>query len=222
MGKAIFCLENKNKKRKKEIKTKEKIIINEKFEDMEEINENIYVGIGIKKMKGYKCTLKIDELNKLREHFWEIKTNTNNNNWIIWKTIKRAVAYDELRASLLLEEYKIKTVNGCINHLIDSKGNHYKIPNYCINDPYFEKIEIYEKKVEEKIIKIKLYGWKEFIMEISNKKLGKDLKNEIKIKEKIEDNKIIRIFYRGMEIKDNDFLYNHGLNEYSKVNLIVN
>ena len=37
MGKAIFFLENKNKKRKKEIKTKEKIIINEKFEDMEEI-----------------------------------------------------------------------------------------------------------------------------------------------------------------------------------------
>ena len=61
MGKAIFCLENKNKKRKKEIKTKEKIIINEKCEDMEEINENIYVGIGIKKMKGYKKTVVREE-----------------------------------------------------------------------------------------------------------------------------------------------------------------
>jgi len=221
MGKAIFFLENKNKKRKKEIKTKEKIIINEKFEDMEEINENIYVGIGIKKMKGYKCTLKIDELNKLREHFWEIKTNTNNNNWIIWKTIKRAVAYDELRASLLLEEYKIKTANGCINHLIDSKGNHYYIPNYCINDPYYEKAVLNEKNVEEKKIKMKFYGEKNIEMEIGNKLRGKELKSEIKIKEKIEDDKIIRLFYRGREIKDDDFLYNHNLNENCQIMLMV-
>ena len=219
MGKAIFFLENK--KRKKEIKTKEKIIINEKFEDMEEINENIYVGIGIKKMKGYKCTLKIDELNKLREHFCEIKTNTNNSNWIIWKTIKRAVAYDELRASLLLEEYKIKTVNGCINHLIDSKGNHYYIPNYCINDPYYEKTVLNEKNVEEKKIKMKFYGEKNIEMEIGNKLRGKELKSEIKIKEKIEDDKIIRLFYRGREIKDDDFLYNHNLNENCQIMLMV-
>ena len=212
-----WSYENKRRRHIKDKSSKDEI-----FEDMEEVKEEVYVGIGIKRMRGYKCDLKVDELNKLRNYFWEIKTNTNNKNWLVWDTIRRALSYDELRASLLLQEYEIKTADGCINHLIDSKGNHYKIPNYCINAPYFEKIEIYEKKVEEKMIKIKLYGWKEFIMEISNKKLGKDLKNEIKIKEKIEDNKIIRLFYRGMEIKDNDFLYNHGLNEYSKVNLIVN
>ena len=212
-----WSIENKRPRHIKDKSSKDEI-----FEDMEEVKEEVYVGIGIKRMRGYKCDLKVDELNKLRNYFWEIKTNTNNKNWLVWDTIRRALSYDELRASILLQEYEIKTADGCINHLIDSKGNHYKIPNYCINDPYFENIEIYEKKVEEKMIKIKLYGWKEFIMEISNKKLGKDLKNEIKIKEKIEDNKIIRLFYRGMEIKDNDFLYNHGLNEFSKVNLIVN
>jgi hypothetical protein len=26
-----------------------------------------------------------------------------------------------------------------INFLIDEFGNEYRIPNYCINDPYFEK-----------------------------------------------------------------------------------
>ena len=112
----------------------------EDFDDMEEIKEDIYVGIGIKKMKGYKCDLKINELNQLRKHFWEVKTNHCNKNWVVWDTIKRAVEYDESRSSLLLEEYGIKPVNGCINHLVDSKGNYYKIPNYCINDPYFEKI----------------------------------------------------------------------------------
>ena len=112
---------------------------NENFEDMEEIDNDIYVGIGIKRMKGYTCNLKINELDNLRENFWKIKTNYKNKNWLVWETIQRAVTFDELRASILLEEYNIQTVNGCINHLVDSKGNYYKIPNYCINDPYFVK-----------------------------------------------------------------------------------
>ena len=96
----------------------------ENFEDMEEINEDIYIGIGIRKMKAYKCDLKIDELNKKRDHFWEVKTNHKTKNWPTWNTIKRAVLFDEFRSSLLLEEYKITPINGCINHLVDSKGNH--------------------------------------------------------------------------------------------------
>ena len=128
---------NRNNRNTKLIEKKEEPnIIN--FEDMEEIKGDIYVGIGIKKMKGYKCNLKIDELNKKREYFWNIKTNYKNKNWKIWDVIKRAVLFDELRATLLLEEYNIKTVNGCINHLIDSDGNYYRIPNYCINEPSFE------------------------------------------------------------------------------------
>ena len=149
MGKALVCSQE-NRNHSIQINVRDKNTEKEDFGDMEEVQEDIYIGIGIKRMKGYRCNLKVDELNKLREHFWEIKTNTNNSNLIIWKTIKRAVAYDELRASLLLEEYKIKTSNGCINHLIDSKGNHYYIPNYCINDPYYEKTVLNEKNVEEK------------------------------------------------------------------------
>ena len=60
------------------------------FEDMEEIKGDIFSGVGIKKMKAYKCDLKIDELNKQRELFWKIKTNHNNKNWTTWNTIKRA------------------------------------------------------------------------------------------------------------------------------------
>ena len=193
----------------------------EDFDDMEEIKEDIYIGIGIKKMKGYKCDLKINELNKLREHFWEVKTNHCNKNWVVWNTIKRAVEYDESRSSLLLKEYNIKPVNGCINHLVDSKGNYYKIPNYCINDPYFEKIIVDENNVKEEKIKIKLYGWKNLEIEINNKLKGKDLKNEIRMKEKIEEGNIIKLFYKGAEIKDDDFLYKHDLNENYPVMLKV-
>ena len=191
------------------------------FDDMEEIKEDIYVGIGIKRMKGYKCDLKINELNQLREKFWKVKTNHCNKNWVVWGNIKRAVEYDESRSSLLLGEYGIKPVNGCINHLVDSKGNHYKIPNYCINDPYFEKIIVDEKNIKEEKIKIKFYGWKKLEIEINNKLQGKDVKNEIRIKEKIEEDKIIKLFYKGAEIKDEDYLYKHDLNENYPVMLKV-
>ena len=172
-------------------------------------------------MKGYKCTLKVDELNKKREHFWEVKTNNKNQNWLVWSTIKRAVSKDEERASLLLEEYNIKTVKGCINHLIDSNGNEYKIPNYCINDPYFGIINSGEKDVKEEKLILNFYGAKKLKLEVSNKLKGKELKNDIRIKEKIEDNKKMRLFYRGIEIKDDDFLFNHNINENTLINILL-
>lgn len=41
----------------------------EKFRDMPEIEEK-FVGEGVRRMKAYKCDLKIDELQKLQEEFW--------------------------------------------------------------------------------------------------------------------------------------------------------
>ena len=175
-------------------KKEEPKIINS--EDMEEIKGDTYVGIGIKKMKGYKCNLKIDELNKKREYFWDIKTNYKNKNWKIWDVIKRAVSFDELRATLLLEEYNIKTVNGCINHLIDSDGNYYRIPNYCINEPSFEINIEDEQNIEEKNVKIKIYGWKNLEKEIDNKLKGEDLKKIIKNKFSLEDEKIANTAFK--------------------------
>ena len=223
MGNKIVCYQSCRKYPENEITSREKETknTNEIFEEMEEIKEDIYVGIGIKKMKGYKCSLKIDELNKLREKFWQTKTNSNNNNWTTWNTIKRAVNFDEERTSILLEEYKIKPVNGCVNHLIDEKGNEYRIPNYCINDPYFGKENLDEKNINEEKIKLKFYGYKNIEIEVSNKIKGKDLKLEIKIKERIENDKTIRLFYRGNEIQDDDFLYNHCLNGSLPIMLLV-
>ena len=206
-------IKNKNKRREEQ-----KII---HFEDMEEIEGEVYVGIGIKKMKGYRCDLKIDELNEKREYFWNIKTNYKNDNWKIWDVIKRAVSSDELRATLLLEEYNIKTVNGCINHLVDSDGNYYKIPNYCINEPSFEIKSQEGQNIENKNVKIKIYGWKNVEIEMDNKLKGVDLKNIIKNKFSIEDDKSIRLFSRGIEIKNDDYLYKFDFNENSPVMLLV-
>jgi len=216
----INCYNRNNRNTNLIEKKEEPKIIN--FEDMEEIKGDTYVGIGIKKMKGYKCNLKIDELNKKREYFWNIKTNYKNKNWKIWDVIKRAVSFDELRATLLLEEYNIKTVNGCINHLIDSDGNYYRIPNYCINEPSFEINIEDDQNIEEKNVKIKIYGWKNLEIEIDNKLKGEDLKKIIKNKFSLEDEKIIRLFSRGNEIKNDDYLYKYDFNENAPVMFMLN
>ena len=222
MGQNIYCYSSNRKSHEIQINSREKKKDdNEIFEDMEEIKEDIYVGIGIKRMKGYKCSLRIDELNKKREHFWDVKTDNKNQNWLIWSTIKRAVSKDEERASILLDESNIKTVNGCLNHLIDSDGNEYKIPNYCINDPYFGIINSGEKDVKEEKLILNFYGAKKLKLEVSNKLKGKELKNDIRIREKIDENKKMRLFYRGIEIKDEDFLYNHDINENTLINILL-
>lgn len=191
------------------------------FNDFEEVKEDIFIGIGIKRMRAYKCDLKIDELYKKREIFWKIKTNRNENNWITWKIIHRAVSYDEMRANLLLEEYKIKTVNGCINHLIDENGNHYKIPNYCINEPYFEK-ELENENIKEEKITIHIYGnQSNFMIEVNNNLNGKELKNKIIKYLNLNENKILRLFVGGIEIKDSNFLYQYKINKERPVFLLI-
>ena len=201
--------------------------INETFYDMEEIEGDIYVGNGIKRMKAYKCDLTIDELNKRKEKFWNTVTDCNNNkNWKNWNIIRRAITYDEVRGSILLNEYDIKCKNGCIDHLIDKEGNEYKVPNYCINEPYFER-ELGKEDIKDDINNIIFYGnYKgnifNFDFKVSNKLTGKELKNIIKNKRELDINTNIRLFENGFEIKDEDYLYQHKLNNNSNVHLVIN
>lgn len=200
--------------------------INETFYDMEEIEGDIYVGNGIKRMKAYKCDLTIDELNKRKEKFWNTVTDCNNNkNWKNWNIIRRAITYDEVRGSILLNEYDIKCKNGCIDHLIDKEGNEYKVPNYCINEPYFER-ELGKEDIKDDINNIIFYGnYKgnifNFEFKVSNKLTGKELKNIIKNKRELDINTNIRLFEKGFEIKDEDYLYQHKLNNNSNVLLVI-
>ena len=194
---------------------------------MEEIEGDIYVGNGIKRMKAYKCDLTIDELNKRKEKFWNTVTDCNNNkNWKNWNIIRRAITYDEVRGSILLNEYDIKCKNGCIDHLIDKEGNEYKVPNYCINEPYFER-ELGKEDIKDDINNIIFYGnYKgnifNFDFKVSNKLTGKELKNIIKNKRELDINTNIRLFENGFEIKDEDYLYQHKLNNNSNVHLVIN
>ena len=81
-------------------------IINEQksaFPDMEEWDGERYKGIGIKRMKGYKCKLQIDKLNQKRYEFWNKRNTHGNPNYKIWRIINQTCVYDEYRANFLLE-----------------------------------------------------------------------------------------------------------------------
>ena len=127
------------------------------YPDMEEWEGEKYKGIGIKRMKAYKCNLPIDKLNKKREEFWSTRGAHGSPNYKIWRVINQACVYDEYRANVHLEEYELTTFDGCINHIVDKKNIHYIVPNYCINDPYFEKEFKIKENIEKKNLKINLY-----------------------------------------------------------------
>ena len=195
------------------------------FPDMKEWKGNRYMGVGIKKMKGYKCKLPIDKLNEKRQKFWDLRNqkSKNNPNYKIWRIINQACVYDEYRANMLLQECQLTTAKGCINHIIDKKGNHYIIPNYCINDPFFEKNYKVEDNVEQENIDITLFDAssnQNFNFNVSNLLTGEEFKKIIMKKLKIPKNFKIRLFYSGMEIKDAQFLYQHKIKKDYKIQIM--
>ena len=181
------------------------------FPDMKEWKGHRYTGVGIKRLKGYKCDLPIDKLNEKRDEFWSCRNSHNNPNYKTWRIINQACVYDEYRANMLLEQYELTTAEGCINHIIDKKGNHYIIPNYCINDPYFEKSFKVKDNVEEKELKVNLFDPSDNLnveLKVSNLLTGKQLKEKFRKKANIESKKFnFRFFLGGQEIKDENSSY---------------
>ena len=118
----------------------------------------------------------------------------------------------------------MRTADGCINHIIDKKGNHYIIPNYCINEPYFEKSYKIDKNVKEEIIKVKMFEPSDNVnleLKVSNLLTGSDLKEKYKQKCKGDFSKFnIRLFLAGQEIKDDHFLYQHNIKSDYKIQVM--
>ena len=48
------------------------------FPDIEEFDGNLYKSVGIKRMKGYKCYLPINQLNEWSEKFWMTRNEDEN------------------------------------------------------------------------------------------------------------------------------------------------
>ena len=204
--------EKNNDNEKRKINAKK----DDKFKDMPEWGNNIKKGFGIKQMPGYKCNLKIDELIELREKFWASKQSQK----MQWKIIHQACVYDHIKAEDYLFKNGINTINGCINQCIDKDGNIYKVPNYCINDPYFELELLPQDDSHNEEIEITLFdipNQKNIKMKVRENQTGKFLIEKYAEKYNIDLNKnIIRLLFGGGIINDNDTLYQHKVkNGYS-------
>ena len=190
-----------------------------KFPDMEEWEGERYKGVGIKRMKGYKCTLPINQLNELREKFWTAKINEDEN----WRIIQQICVFDEERANMTLGRYNFEVAVDCINHIIGPDGEHYYVPNYCINDPYFEKTLSLKDEAEKKITLL-LYDVSTdttITSEFSNHDTGKTIKKVFIAKSKMNENEYkLRLFFSGMEIKDDEYIYQHKLDNKYKIQIM--
>ena len=186
------------------------------FPDMPEWEGGIVKGYGIKQMPAYKCDLKIDELNKKREEFWSSKIKLKSK----WKIIHQACIYDHINAEEFLYKNNMKTLEGCINLCIDNQGNVFRIPNYCINDPYFQ-LELLEKeKSKGDEIEIRLFdvvNQKQNKLNVLDNITGEELIKKYADQENIDLSKNkIRLLFGGGIIKENETLYQHKVkNGYS-------
>ena len=189
------------------------------FPDMEEWEGERYKGVGIKRMKGYKCNLPINKLNEMREKFWTTKIEEDEN----WRIIQQICVFDEERANMTLGRYNFEVATDCINHIIGADGEHYYVPNYCINDPYFEKkLSLIDE--DEKKLTLLLHDFSNDMSvtaEFSNHDTGKKIKEVFIEKTNMNKNEYkIRLFFSGMEIKDNDYIYQHKLDNNYKIQIM--
>lgn len=127
---------------------------------------------------------------------------------------------DEVRARSILHAYCLSTVHGCINELQDSLGKTYRVPNYCINDPYFEKTIKAEDPTRPGFnIRIKLYDLynnKTTFLDVNDNITGEELKKKFCECNNIRDVKTIRAFFGGTEIQSETSLYRYNVkNNYT-------
>ena len=178
------------------------------------------IGEGVKQIPAYKCQIPFDSLNNLREEFWKEKIKKNRR----WRAIREICESDAATAAQLLEvagfccKDNLKTILEIENPEIV-----YKVPNYCITDPVFERDYEHFQNVNVEKVNIHLFCWivndsKELNFQVFNTTTGKEVKELIaKEENKPLDQYKIRLFFSGQEIKDEHPLYYHSMVDKSKI-----
>ena len=194
--------------------------------NMKQLKET--VGEGVKKMNGYVCNIEEEDLQRKRIDFWSSRFDNDLNTWEMLKNFCEG-EFDSKELALLLNDCGIKPYAGCINVVYDNKGNLYEIPNYCIHPPSkweIPKLEI-PKPTEKKICFIVRLIVTDLTVNTSNLCPVSELKNYLlkKFPFPQEYGEItlerIRLFHLGKEIKNNDLLYQHHIEDEKIVIMMV-
>ena len=185
--------------------------INPSF-NFHEVDEEKYIGTGIKKIKGYISNISEEELLKKRKEFWETRIEGNPETWNFLKEICENKDSDDNDILAYLQACDIVPYKSCINVTYDQNGFLYEIPNYCIQDPYKYNVPK-EDKEKSKKQNIVFFIWKEGkIIEIKNNNYlsVSDLKNLLSQQFNFDKEKI-RLFFGGKELKDEKELWYYNI-----------
>jgi hypothetical protein len=195
---------------------------NEEFPDMPLWNNGKKTGFGIKEMPAYKCELEIDLLEKKRKLFW----NSHKRHLRQWDIIHQACIYPHIKAEEYLAKYNFRTLDGCINMCVDPEGNIYRVPNYCINDPYFE-LELLPKNGgnDNNLVNIILYDVslkKKTNLNISENITGAEIIKYYAQQNKIDLNRnTIRLLFGGGLIRNDETLYQHKVKDGQMIQVSI-
>ena len=187
-----------------------------------------FIGEGIKKIPAYICTIPYDKLNELREKFWNSRVNYKR----AWKVIRECCESDAGTAVILLEAAEMACVKDNLREvmILTNSDVVFKVPNFCICDPVFErdyeKIKEENKDIEEKKIVVILYYLalnKNIKIHATNKTKVKKLKEAFAKKMDIDLNKHkIRMLFRGQELLDDNMICYNKVENMSKIQVMVN
>ena len=189
--------------------------------------ENEYIGIGVKRMRGYICPVTFEELQKIRDDFWSSRIEGNKSIWEVLHMIcnDNTLSIDDI--DIFMKSSNIVTYKGCINVTYDSKGFLYEIPNYCINDPvrYEKKEEDIKAMPKKENIEIKIRCLsEEDKVKTNNFETVENLKESITLcknfKNKYKSDSI-RLFFGGKELQNQKELWFYNIENKSIIQMLA-
>ena len=186
------------------------------------------IGEGIKQIPSYKCTIPYDKLQKLRAEFWASKTKNKS----VWKVIRECCETDSDTAIILLDAAEMECIDGNLRKVIlsDTPEFIYKVPNFCITDPLFErdyeslKQEFKNKKeVKIKVVCYYLEKNKNITLDVTSKTPVKTVKKMFADAIGVNFGEVkIRFLFRGQELLDDNLLCYNQVEDMSKIQVVVN
>ena len=189
--------------------------------NFKEVEEDVFVGKGLKKMRGYISPISKEDLDKKRISFWGTRTEGNEQTWLFLKQLCEMPPDEEDDMVVMLDAYGLVPYNNCINITYDTSGFLYEIPNYCINDPYkYEIVENEKARPKEEKITFKLKGTHKTKITCTNYETVSKVKETLSKKYSVEIDKI-RLFFYGKEMKNDLELWNYNVSQDCVVILMI-